>query len=201
MPADPTPVIDLNADPNADPATGDPAAPVGSETPADLDAYFATLPDDQQKVVKGLYEAQTANLNSALRAERAERKAERNELSKQLKDLAAKSSGAEKAALEQVQAEFQTKLEAAEKRADFASDAASAGVKDVRMAWAAIKEYDLHDRRGDPDLVALKEKCPYLFASEVRPVSRVNAGTGTGTAPAAADDFNTRLRKQLGVST
>jgi hypothetical protein len=150
--------------------------------PADFDAWLTAQPDETKTLVADLHEKKVAGLKSALSSERDERKAERQKLQGQLSEAIAKATGAEKAALESLQGDIAT----TGARADFFADAHEAGVLDLRTAWAAVREYDLHDRKGNPDLEALKVKCPYLF-QQARPAVHVNAGSGTQTKPSQAE--------------
>lgn len=159
----------------------------GSVTlPEDFETWLDGQAEEVKALVSGLHEKKVAGLRSALQAERDERKSERQKYQAQLSEAVAKATGAEKAALEALQSD----IAAAGARADFYADAHEAGVVDLRTAWAAIKEYDLHDRKGQPDLEALKVRCPYLFVQPAKPAApRVGAGVGTQQPPApAAED-------------
>ncbi len=183
-------------EPNTEPTepTEPQTDPAGDETPPTPEDWYAGLTDDERKAIDSWHDAKVKGLKAALDSERSDRKSERTKLQAQLKDAVAAASGAEKAALEKLQ----TEMDAANARAEFFADAQAAGVVDPRTAWAAIREYDLHDRRGNPDLDALKAKCPYLFAQPTPP-PRTNAGNGAGQQPAPKADFNSNLRAFTGA--
>jgi multidrug efflux pump subunit AcrA (membrane-fusion protein) len=165
-------------------------------TQADPDAWYKALPEDQRKAIDAYHDAKTAAQQKALVSEREANKkerAERRDLEKQLEKTAAKAEGAEQEAAQKMLEQ----LKAANDRADFYADAANAGVVDSRTAWVAIKEYELYDRKGNPDIEALKDKCPYLFKTTQTATTRTNAGTGTGQPAAVVGDFNTNLRNAL----
>jgi hypothetical protein len=168
------------------------AGSAGSVTPpADFDSWLATQTDETKTLVATLHEAKVKGLKSALSSERDAHKT----LEKQLDAAIAKATGAEKAALEAMQVDVQ----AANMRAEFFADCQAAGIIDPRTAWAAVKEYDLHDRKGAPDIDALKDKCPYLFQSASPQAPRVSAGAGAGDRAVVKGDFNRNLRQTLGV--
>jgi hypothetical protein len=166
------------------------------KAPVTPESWFGALPEDAKPIAQQWHEAQVAGLKTALGSERDERKADRKQFQTQLTEAIAKASGEGKAELEKIQAS----MNAAGSRADFFADAHEAGVLDLRTAWAAVKEYDLHDRKGNPDLEALKTKCPYLFQPTSAPPPRVNAGAGGHTPPAPANEDPIRAalrRRQL----
>ena len=162
------------------------------------ESWFGALPEDAKPIAQKWHDEQVVGLKSALSSERDERKTDRTAFQKQLDAAIAKASGEGKAELEKIQAS----LGAAGSRADFFADAHEAGVLDLRTAWAAVKEYELVDRKGNPDLEALKMKCPYLFQQPTQPLPpRVSAGSGGHTPPAPANDDPIRAavnqRRQL----
>ena len=169
-----------------------------SDKTFDPDAWYTALTDEQRQEIDAYHNAKTTGQQSALVKERDAAKVARElnrELEKQAADLAAKAEGAEKAAAEK----WHEQLKTANDRADFYADVHLAGASDTRLAWAAVREYELYDRKGNPDIEALKEKCPYLFKPATIPTPRTNAGTGTGQPAATSNDFNTNLRKVLDV--
>jgi len=173
---------------------GDQAA--GSEMPpADWAGLLATLPEDVRLVTAELHEKEIAGLKSTVGALRDEAKQDRAKQQARLAD-AIKATSAEKDAL---LAKMQEETAADVARADFYADAHEAGVLDLRTAWAAVREYDLHDRKGNPDLEALKTKCPYLFQT-ARPAPRTNAGSGTQQPPAppAEDPLRAAVNRMRG---
>jgi hypothetical protein len=147
------------------------------------ESWFGALPEDAKTIAQAWLDKEAAGLKSALTAERAERKTDRQQFQTQLTDAIAKASGDSKAELEKMSAS----LSESGTRQDFYADAHEAGAGDLRLAWAAVKEYELYDRKGNPDIEALKTKCPYLFQPAAKPVPKVGAGSGTQTKPAAAE--------------
>jgi hypothetical protein len=169
---------------------GTPPAETAAATP---ETWFGALPEDAKSIAQQWHDGQVTGLKTALGSERDERKADRKQFQTQLTDAIAKASGEAKAELEKISAS----LSESGTRSDFYADAHEAGAGDLRLAWAAVKEYELYDRKGNPDLEALKTKCPYLFQTAKPVVPHVGAGSGTAQKPAAAHDFDTNLRAAL----
>ena len=157
------------------------------------ESWFGALPEDAQTIAQKWHDEKVVGLKSALGSERDDRKTDRTAFQKQLTDAIAKASGEGKAELEKISAS----LSESGTRSDFYADAHEAGAGDLRLAWAAVKEYELYDRKGNPDIEALKTKCPYLFQSAKPVVPHVGAGSGTQQKPSAAHDFDTNLRAAL----
>ena len=192
------------ADPTTEQATqdagqgsaGDAGQENAEKAPETPESWFGALPEDAKSIAQKWHDEQVVGLKSALTSERDERKTDRTAFQKQLADAIAKASGEGKAELEKIQAS----LGAAGSRADFFADAHEAGVLDLRTAWAAVKEYDLVDRKGNPDLEALKTKCPYLFQTAKPAAPHIGAGSGTQQPPAPANEDPIRAavrRKQF----
>lgn len=148
------------------------------------ESWFGALPEDAKTIAQKWLDKEAAGLKSALTSERGERKTDRQQFQTQLTDAIAKASGEGKAELEKISAS----LSESGTRSDFYADAHEAGAGDLRLAWAAVKEYELYDRKGNPDIEALKTKCPYLFQSAAKPVPSVGAGSGTKTPPATVEE-------------
>ena len=178
MPDDNTP---QNGEPND-------AQNPGGETPQDFEAWLATQADD----VKALYESHTSGLKTALKSER-----QRNaDMATQLRDAAAKAEGETKAALE----DMAGKAEAEAKRADFYEAAAGAGCTDLKLAFLAAQADDLFDRKGRPDIAAVKAAHPSLFSAPRVPDARAGRGAQGGnghTGGAAIDDAIRRAAGKL----
>lgn len=157
------------------------------------ESWFGALPEDAKTIAQKWHDEKVVGLKSALGSERDDRKTDRTSFQKQLTDAIAKASGEGKAELEKISAS----LSESGTRSDFYADAHEAGAGDLRLAWAAVKEYELYDRKGNPDIEALKTKCPYLFQSAATTVlrPRVSAGAGTRTLPDPQNDMNARIRK------
>lgn len=156
-------------------ATGE--TPGQGETPD-----FETWLTAQDESARSLIDSHTQGLRGALDAERTQRK----DLSKQLRDLTGKLEGE---AARQV-GELSTRLETAQKRADFVEAAARAGCSDVRLAWLAAQADDL-------TVDDVKTAYPQLFVPASRPTT--NAGQGAGaTNGGATRDMNLFIRRAAG---
>lgn len=157
--------------------------------PFDLDALLADNPDAQ-----AAFDAKVTGLKSALKSER-----ERNaELAGGLRDAAAKAGGEAKAQLE----EMAGKVEAEAKRAGFYEAAAGAGCTNLKLAFLAAREFDLFDRKGAPDLDALKAQMPELFARPHVPDAKAGAGAASAAAGASNPnaEMNSAIRGALGIT-
>lgn len=159
----------------------------GSEKPPQSwDAWLEAQPED----VKSLYEQHTSGLKNTVSATRKER----DELAKQVKDLA---KNAEKGSdLEKSLTDISAKLEAAERRAAFYEDAGKPGIdcRNPKAAYALAQADGLFDRHGAPDWAAIKAAAPELFG---KPTPPGNAGAGTG-APPVTQDMNAFIRRMAG---
>lgn len=164
------------------------------QTPANFDDWLKGQSDD----VKDLIDDRFANLESALKSERTERKNLMNQL-KDLSDRAGKGSDFQKQ-LDAVTA----KLEQAERQADFYREAAVAGVigNNIKLAWLAAQEHlEEHTIRGKLNFTglfaAMKTDYPNLFKTTTAPPPPGNAGAGTGNnQPPPAMDMNQLILKR-----
>ena len=156
------------------------------ETPPTWDSILEGLPEE----AKGAYEQHTQGLQSALRAERQQRQ----ELAKQLREASSQLEAGSKARTD-LEA-LQTQLEDAQRRADFATEAGSHSVSNVKLAYLAAQEFDLFDRRGNVQWDELKKAAPELF-SQPAP-ARGNAGSGTQSPPTPGQDMNALIRRMAG---
>ena len=156
------------------------------ETPPTWDSILEGLPEE----AKGAYEQHTQGLQSALRAERQQRQ----DLAKQLREASSQLEAGSKARqdLEALQAQF----EDAQRRADFATEAGSHAVSNVKLAYLAAQEFDLFDRRGNVQWDELRNQAPELF-TQPQP-ARGNAGSGTSAPPSQAQDMNAHIRRMAG---
>ena len=181
-----------------DPTPTDPPAnePV---VPADLDAYLATLPDEQRTLVDKLrtdwHEGQVTGLKSALSKEREAAA----DATKALRELAKTADKDTAAKLEKMATEKDAENEMLRKESTFYREAALAGIPPDRLsrAWTLCHNADYFDKRGNPDIAAMKADIPELFAAPQTTPTRTNAGTGTGQPAAVVGDFNTNLRNAL----
>lgn len=150
---------------------GDPVDP--PTTPATWDDYVAKLPEDQRTLLTGLYEAKNADLLKTVKATRGER----DTLATQLRDAAKKM---EKGSEAQTQLNEQaTKLDEANRRADFYEEAPAQECRNPKAAFALAKASNLFKANGSPDWKAIKEEAPELFGVVVKPKGKGGAGAGT----------------------
>jgi hypothetical protein len=184
---DTEPQNDTNPAEESTPQGAPATEPVGGETPSynDLDAWLTAQDEPTQKLVRGLYDKKTMGLKSALDKERDKA----TDFARQLRETAKTADDTTAAKLNQLAAEKDAELEDARKESTFYRDAAAAGVPGERLerAWRICKNGGYFDRRGEPDLEALKTELPELFAVLSQP-SRQTAGRGVKQAPAPADE-------------
>ncbi len=159
------------------------------ETPPEVltfETWYGKL-DAQQR---GLFDEHVSGLKTALATERQNRA----DLSKQIKDLAAKAEkGSE---LEKQLTDASQRLEVAERRAAFAEEASRPDVacSNVKAAYALAVAEQLFDRHGRPDWNALKITAPELFRKPT--VGSADGGAGTNQGPKL--DMNTLIRRAAG---
>ena len=157
------------------------------ETPtATWESILSELPEE----AKGLYEQHTHGLKSALDTERQQRQ----DLAGQLRDASAQLEAGSEA--KKKLDELQVELENAQRRADFATEAGSNGVTNVRLAYLAAQEFDTFDRRGNVQWDALKAAAPELFTAPAP--ARGNAGAGTQAPGRPAPDIDDLIRAAAG---
>lgn len=166
---------------------GTPAAESQQQAPLTFDSWVAEQSDE----VKALLDGHTKGLKSALESERAQR----SDLAKQVRDLAAKAEkGSE---MEKTLTDLQGKLEAEQKRVAFLEDAGrpEIGCSNPKAAYLIAQADGLFDRHGQPDWAAIKAAAPELFG---RRMPQVNAGAGTGSPPQPAPSMNEFIRRMAG---
>jgi hypothetical protein len=175
------------------PSTGTPGATPGTEAaavsaPLTFDQWFPS----QDKAIQDLVQGRLQALEGTLRAQ----KGERENLTKQIKDLAAKAEkGSEtQKALEDVSA----KLDAETRRADFFEDAAKPdiGCSNPRLAYLAAQQAGAIDQKGRINWDVLKQQFPELFKPKSPPPA--SAGAGTSNPPAAKNSMNDYIRHAAG---
>ena len=151
------------------------------EKPQDWTSWLAGQTDD----VKALYEEHTSGLKSALKSER-----QRNaDMAAELRDAAGKAEGEAKAQLE----EMAGRVESESQRADFYEQAAGAGCTDMKLAWLAAREMDAFDRKGRPDIAAVKAAHPSLFARPASADARAGRGAQADNGSASINDMIRRV--------
>lgn len=152
-----------------------------------FDKWYGELADD----VKGLLDDHTIGLKSALEDERRERKG----LAARIKEL---SKSADQGSELQKQLETLTgQMGETETRATFYEGAHEAGVKNLRLAWIAAKEFDLISSKGDVNFDQLKQQAPELFAS-AKTVPNAHAGNGAQQPGMDKPDMNRAIRIMAG---
>ena len=154
-----------------------------------FDDWFGGIDD----ATKALVDQHVRGLKSALEAERAERKT----AEKALRDAAGKLEAGSAARVDlEAQAE---RVAATERRASFYEVAHAAGVADLKLAWLAASDGNLFDRRGNPDIEALRQQHPALFGAPTAPRAPGNAGAGAGQTPAPTRSMNDYIRAAAGI--
>jgi hypothetical protein len=183
----PEPITDPTASGNQDPKPNEPG-----ETPAEAFADWDALVKAHPEVEK-LYEGKTTGLKSALDKERDKA----SEAAKELRRLAKEADEKTAAALTKLADEKDAEVASARQESAFYREAAAAGVPGDKLtrAWLICKNGDYFTKRGDPDIQALKDELPELFAAPAVPTPHISAGHGTQQPPAAAHTFDEIFRK------
>jgi hypothetical protein len=156
------------------------------ETPVSFDAWIGAQPAE----VQALYTAHTSGLQNTVKATRIER----DDLAKQIRELMPKAEkGSE---LERSLTEIGTKLEQAERRAQFVEEAVKPeiGCRNPKAAFLLAQADNLFDRKGNPDWTAIKAAAPEIFGA---PSVNANAGAGTANKPPTTG-MNDFIRKAAG---
>ena len=161
----------------------------GQGTPQTWDAIVAGLPTEQ----KALYDQSVTGLRNTVQATRQER----DTLKARVDALVGALDGKEPTAVKQQLGELQTELVTANQRAAFYEDAGKAevGCRNPKLAFMVAQSENLFDRRGNPDWQAIRAAAPELFGT-VTPQG--NAGSGTGSPPAAKQNINDYIRQAAG---
>ena len=172
--------------------------PAGQTQPSGVTPPVAQLTFDDwfgaaDDATKALVDQHVKGLKSALDAERADRKA----AEKALRDTASKLEAGSAARVDlEAQAE---RVAATERRASFYEVAHAAGVADLKLAWLATSDGNLFDRRGNPDIEALRLAHPALFGAPTPQRAPGNAGAGAGQTPAPTRSMNDFIRTAAGI--
>lgn len=151
------------------------------------DQWIETQPDE----IKQAYQEHTTGLQNTVRATRQERDDLKGQLTEALK------SAEKGSALETQLTNTLTRLDEAEKRADFIEEAIKPeiGCSNTKAAWLIAQADNLFDRKGYPNWEAIKQAAPELF---IKPIAKGNAGTGAGSPPAGKIDMNQLIRNKAG---
>lgn len=166
---------------------GQEAAPNSEATEFNFDTWLG----EQDEHVRTGYEKHTAGLQSALAAERGQRK----DFAKQLTDLTAKAEkGSE---FEKALNETSSRLAETERQLEFVRDASKPeiGCTNPDLAYLVAQSKDLFSRTGAPDWAAIKANAPELFGRKTPPG---NAGSGNGSPPAQGRSMNDFIRASAG---
>ncbi|NPV85992.1 MAG: hypothetical protein HPY45_08300 [Anaerolineae bacterium] len=154
---------------------------------------FETWLDKQDEKVKALYSAHITGLKNTVSATRQER----DELAKQIRELAGKAEKGSEA--EKALKDISARLEAAERRAAFLEEASKPeiGCRNPKAAYAvAIAEGLFNSKTGLPDWETLKKIAPEFFG--VKPAGSGNAGDGAGGNAEGKFDMNAAIRRAAG---
>jgi small-conductance mechanosensitive channel len=148
---------------------------------------FESFLNEQDEAVKELYQSDIAGLKTALKSERDSNK----ELADSLKELSSKVEKGSEA--EQKLTEMANKLDAANKRANFAEMAIKPeiGCVNIKAAYALALADNLFDDKGIPQWEEVKKAAPELF----RKPGKTDAGEGADDVPS---DINAAIRKAAG---
>lgn len=145
----------------------------------------------QDDGIKDLLDDHTAGLKSALDDERRERKS----LAARIKELSKSAENGSE--LQQQLDALTTQMGEADTKTAFYEAAHEAGVKNLRLAWTAAREFDLVNSKGAVDMAQLKSIAPELFASKSIPVT--NGGNGANQSGAVVPDMNKAIRAMAGM--
>ena len=158
--------------------------------PLTFERWIAEQPED----VRDLIDGQLDRIKAALDSERTARTG----LEKQIKAIS-KQAG-EGSELRTQLDKLAGDMQATGARATFYEAAHDAGVKNLKLAWVAAKEFDLVKDDGKTDFNQLKTLAPELFATAT-PTPKAppaNAGAGAGQAGARNPNMNNFLRAAAG---
>lgn len=164
----------------------------GSTTPQEGGPSFSSYDDYYKSLplpVRELLDGHIHGLKSALDSERSNRKSAAAKL-KEMEALAASVPGLQ----EQLQA-MATSIKTQETQASFYEAATAAGIKNLRLAWAAAQQFDEVIQDGEIDIEALKKAAPELFRPSAPPAP---AGQGSRSTPPAVKDMNALIRQAAG---
>jgi hypothetical protein len=150
------------------------------------DAFHGGLNDEQ----KALLESHTSGLKSALQSERGTR----TELEKQIRDLATKAAQGSEA--QKQLTSMADQLKTGEKQTAFYEAVNGAGVRNLKLAWAAANSEPRYWKQdGSLDLDGFKKDFPELFATTT---TSANAGAGAGQGGGGGFDMNAAIRRAAG---
>ena len=159
---------------NSDKAGGEQTQPL---------AYDAWV-KDQPEEIKTMLAGWESGLKNALQSERKTRQ----DLEKQVREMAGKADKGSQAQTELTQ--LADKIAEADRRADFFEAAHAAGAKNLKLAFLVATTDDLFDRRGQVNFETMKAQYPELFEGGAKP-PRGDAGAGANSQPSghSMNDF------------
>lgn len=174
-----------NADQNK--SNNDPGA--GKSSYGTFEEFITKQPEDVRK----LYESHTTGLRNTIQATREER----DNLSKQIKDLLPKAEKGSELANQLTN--LQKQLETSDRRANFAEEAIKPeiGCSNIKAAFALAVAEDLFDKHGLPSWDAIKKTAPELFKKSNIPDGNGGEGGEGGVETKNMDGF---IRKRAGVA-
>lgn len=152
---------------------------------------FETWVEKQPETVKKLYDSHITGLKNTVKATREER----DGLSNQIKELLPKAEkGSE---LEKSLLDLQSKLNASDRRANFAEEAIKPeiGCSNPKAAFALASAEDLFDKRGNPEWDAIKKMAPELFGKSI---PEGNAGNGSQNGGKGGQTMDDLIRAKSG---
>ncbi len=175
--------------------TAQPAANLTPQTPpegATPPASYEEWIKGQDETIKGLITQRFQALETTVKATRSER----DDLAKQVKEIAKKAE--EGSELRKTLDSLSKQLDVAELRASFFEDAVKPeiGCANPRLAFIAAQQDQLIDGRGKVHWDELKQAYPELFKRPTPPVT--NAGAGTSAPPSPAKTMNDLIRQAAG---
>lgn len=157
-------------------------------TTAEAVENFDTWISKQPETVRNSFDTHVDGLKSALKSERDERKT----LEKQLRDL---SKSAETGSEFKVQVDkLANDLQESDNKATFYSEAHDAGVKNLKLAWVAAREFGAIDRYGKVDISKLRINAPEVFTTPRLATPPANAGNGANQDGVTKPDMNSFMR-------
>ncbi|MGV3616110.1 MAG: hypothetical protein ACO1SV_12310 [Fimbriimonas sp.] len=162
-------------------------AGVSGGATATWETVYGALPDDQ----KALFDTHISGLKNALSGERAAK----GDLEKQLREAASKAEKG--SAAEKQLTDMADKMKAGEKQAAFYETIGAAGVKNLRLAWAAASG-DAKYWKNDGSLILddFKKDFPELFGAPA--AGEAHAGAGAGQSGGGKPNMNDFIRRGAG---
>lgn len=175
------------ADDAKEKAASDQAADDQSQAPPEKELKFDDWYKEQPAPVKAAIDGHIGGLKNALTSEREMRE----DAEKQMRELAKNAIDPE---LKKQLEGTADQMALVTKRLDAYETLHQAGVSNLKAAWTLIQSDELFDRKGEPDIAALKQGYPELFGKTVVTTPAGNAGSGTGGTPKPKTGMNDFIR-------